>query len=211
MPASDNVLMVYTIRHAPVDLGKQKIIAGRLDPPLNADGTKMINLLKASTLVPSFDILVTSPLKRAFDTARQLTDIKDEDVTVSRLCAERSYGKLEGVPPDALGAIKPKTFYVAVGGIDYSLNPPDGETLEELRGRAASFHDFIKTLQGQRVLVVSHEAFLQQYHGLLRGLDVYHALAFPVRYLEINRFSFKGNRQVFHEQVHQPEQPYEHW
>ena len=211
MPACDDQMVVRTIRHAPVEFGKQKIIAGRLDPPLNNEGEEMISALKASVPVPEFDILVTSPLRRARDTARQLTGIADEDIIVTPLCAERNYGQLEGVPPEMIGDIEPETFYVSIGGIDYSLNPPDGETLEELRVRAASFHEFIETFQGQCVLVVSHEAFLQQYHGLLRGLDVYHALASHVTYLEINEFRFTGNKSVSHELIHKPEIIYENW
>jgi broad specificity phosphatase PhoE len=211
MPVCDDQLVVRTIRHAPIELGKQKIIAGRLDPPLNHEGEEMISALKTNVPVPEFDILVTSPLRRARDTARQLTGIADMDMTVAPLCAERNYGQLEGVPPDSIGEIEPKTFYVSIGGIEYSLNPPDGETLEELRVRAASFHEFMETFQGQCVLVVSHEAFLQQYHGLLRGLDVYHALTFHVTYLEINEFRLTGNKLVSHELIHKPEIIYENW
>ena len=119
------------------------------------------------------------------------------------------FGQLEGVLPDRLGDIQPKTFYVSVGGFDYSLNPPGGETLEELRDRAVAFHEFIETFQGQSILVVSHEAFLQQYHGLLRGLDVYHALTSHVTYLEINEFRLIGNDFVSHELIHKPEIIYE--
>ena len=171
----------------------------------------MIRALLASVSVPEFDVLVTSPLRRARETARQLTGVADENITVTPLCAERNYGLLEGVSPDCLGDIQPKTFYVSVGGIDYSLNPPDGETLEELRDRAAAFHEFIETLHGQCVLVVSHEAFLQQYHGLLRGLDVYHALTSHVTYLEINEFRLSGSKLVSHELTHKPEIIYENW
>jgi len=211
MPVCDDQLVVRTVRHAPIEFGKQQIIAGRLDPPLNIDGEEMISALKTTVPVPEFDILVTSPLRRAHDTARQLTGIADEDITVTPLCAERNYGQLEGVPPDTIGDIEPQTFYVSIGGIDHSLNPPDGETLEELRARAASFHKFLETFQGQSVLVVSHEAFLQQYHGLLRGLDVYHALTCQVTYLEINEFRLAGNKLVFHELIHKPEIIYENW
>jgi broad specificity phosphatase PhoE len=211
MPVHDDRMIVRTIRHAPVDFSKQKIIAGTLDPSLNNEGRGMIRALQASVSVPEFDVLVTSPLRRARETARQLTGIADADITVTPLCAERNYGQLEGVSPDRLGDIQPKTFYVSVGGIDYSLNPPDGETLEELRARAVAFHEFIETFQGQSILVVSHEAFLQQYHGLLHGLDVYHALTSHVTYLEINEFRLTGNNLVSHELIHKPEIIYENW
>ena len=96
MPVCDDQMVVRTIRHAPVEFSKQKIIAGRLDLPLNNEGEEMISALKASVPVPEFDILVTSPLRRARDTARQLTGVADEDIIVTPLCAERSYGRLEG-------------------------------------------------------------------------------------------------------------------
>ena len=207
----DDQLVVRTIRHAPIEFSKQQIIAGQLDPPLSREGVEMIGALKAKVAVPDFDIIVSSHLRRARDTAGLFADITAEDMTVSPLCAERNYGQLQGVPPHRLGEIEPKTFYVSVGGIQHSLNPPNGETLEELRERATLFHEFIETFQGKQVLVVSHEAFLQQYHGLLRGLDVYHALASQLSYLEINEFRFTGSRLLSHEQIYKPEVIYENW
>ena len=211
MPFNDDQMVVRTVRHAPIEFSKQKIIAGRLDPPLNNEGEEMISALKTSMPVPEFDTLITSPLRRSHYTARQLTGIAGEDIIITPLCAERNYGQLEGVPPDRIGEIEPQTFYVSIGGIDYSLNPPDGETLEELRIRAVLFHEFVETFKGQYLLVVSHEAFLQQYHGLLRGLDVYHALTFHVTYLEINEFRFTGNKLVSSELIYRPETSYENW
>jgi len=70
MPVRNDQMVVRTIRHAPINFGKQQIIAGRLDPPLNAEGEDMISALRTSVPVSDFEILVTSPLRRARDTAR---------------------------------------------------------------------------------------------------------------------------------------------
>ena len=107
----------------------------------------MIRGLKASVAVPEFDTIVSSHLRRARDTALQLTDVAAEDMIVTPLCAERNYGQLQGVPPHRLGEIEPKTFYVSIGGTEHSLNPPDGETFEqfELSEKAlGDYTDYIK-------------------------------------------------------------------
>lgn len=77
----------------------------------------------------------------------------------------------------------------------HSLNPPGGETLEDVRRRAALFLDFLLGVDGT-ALVISHHCFLTQLHGLLRGEDVYNCLVTDIGILDLNRFDLAGSRLV---------------
>ena len=203
MPGAEQV--IYTLRHAAIDFGRQRIIAGRLDPPINPEGVEQIRQMTAAGLSLDYDSVISSPQQRALETASRVTGLAADEMITSYLCVERNYGRLEGVKPADLGTIQPATFYVTVGNVEHSLNPPDGETLEQLRDRVVTFHQFARSLKGSNLLVVSHGTFLQQYHGYLRGLDVYHSLNANVAYLELNRFSFDGDVLASHERVYRPE------
>jgi broad specificity phosphatase PhoE len=202
---------VYTLRHAAIDFGRQHIIAGRLDPPVNAEGIEQIRKMASAGIPLDFHHVISSPQQRAFETARRVTGLAAHEIITSYLCMERNYGKLEGVKPAELGQIQPTTYYVSVGNVEHSLNPPDGETLEQLRDRVIAFHELVLGLKGKDLLIVSHGAFLQQYHGYLRGQDVYHSLNSSVAYLELNAFRFRGDALSSEERLYRPERIEEPW
>jgi broad specificity phosphatase PhoE len=209
MPESDQV--IYTLRHAAIDFGKQHIIAGRMDPTINTEGVEQIRTLTAAGVSLEYDLVISSPLRRALDTAMQVTGLAADEMISSYLCMERNYGRLEGVEPAELGKIRPTTYYVSIGNVEHSLNPPGGETLEQLRDRVIAFHEFVRSLHGKNLLIVSHGTFLQQYHGYLRGLDVYHSLNSSVAYLELNAFRFRGDALNSEELLYRPAQVEEPW
>lgn len=202
MPGTEQT--IYTLRHAAIDFGRQHTIAGRLDPPINAEGVEQIRQMAEAGVPLHYDIAISSPQKRALETALRVTGLGADQVITSYLCMERNYGRLEGVKPSDLGAIQPATFYVTVGDVRHSLNPPDGETLEQLRDRAIAFHELVRSIEGKDLLIVSHGTFLQQYHGYLRGLDVYHSLNSSVSYLQLNKFSFEGDVLTSDERLYRP-------
>jgi broad specificity phosphatase PhoE len=203
--------VIYTLRHAAIDFGSRHIIAGRMDPPINAEGVEQIRQMAAAGLPLDYDLVISSPQQRALQTAGQVTGLEADEMVTSYLCMERNYGRLEGVEPAALDSIQPTTYYVSVGGVEHSLNPPGGETLEQLRDRATAFHELVLGLQDQNLLIVSHGTFLQQYHGYLRGLDVYHSLNSSVAYLELNAFRFRGGALSSEERLYRPQRVEEPW
>ena len=202
---------IYTLRHAAIDFGKRRIIAGRMDPPINPEGVDQIKQMLAAGVPLEYKLVVSSPLRRALQTATLVTGLTTDQMITSYLCMERNYGRLEGVEPKERAKVQPSTYYVSVGGVEHSLNPPDGETLEQLRDRVITFHDFVRSLKVEDVLIVSHGTFLAQYHGYLRGLDVYHSLESSVAYLELNAFRFRGDSLASEEQLYLPEQPDQPW
>jgi len=85
--------------------------------------------------------------------------------------------------------IQPKIEYIYAGDDYHSLNPPGGESFEELRKRALEFLGYLlENYRYRNVLVVSHGTFLQQFHGVLRGQDWLKSLQASVRNLDCNTF-----------------------
>lgn len=191
----NNYTIINTIRHAQTDYNVEKRYAGTIDVSLNDTGIR--DTINASRKLDhkKFDLVITSPLKRTIQTAQLLLDGQNNQIIQNPLCIERNFGKMQGLTVDEIKFIKPKIEYVKVGGIDHSLNPPEGEILGSLRKRAQEFYHFIfREYHGLDILVVSHEVFLQQFHGLILDKNCKESLAIKVPKLELSRYCFKGNQ-----------------
>ena len=188
--------VISTIRHARTKFGEEWRYAGTLDVPLSARGRREAKKAAASLNGAAFDVVVTSTLVRAVDTARLLVG-SSRRIVRSPYCNERNFGGMEGRTWEEVRRFRPKILFINVGGELHSVNPPGGEPFEELWLRANKFRNFLfRHYRGSRILVVSHGVFLQEFHGVLRGKSCIESLAEWVTNLEMTSFSFEGNRLV---------------
>ncbi|MBN1163661.1 MAG: histidine phosphatase family protein [Candidatus Krumholzibacteriota bacterium] len=188
--------VIHTIRHAETTYGEESRYAGTMDVPLNEKGRR--DALAAVEKLPEkdFDVVITSSKKRAIETASLLLK-GNIPLIQTGLCDERNYGEMEGKTWDEVKTMDPPILFIPVGNDTHSVNPPRGEPFEDLRERAKKFRQFIfDNHEGSNILVVSHGVFLQQFHGLLRGLSCIESLAAGVRKLEYNSFYFQDRKLV---------------
>lgn len=190
-------MTLITVRHAATMWSQEKRIAGRVDVPLASGAIQEAEAARTVLDTFHFDRVLSSPLSRALDTAVYCTGWPAAKITVTGGCVERDYGRLQGLSPVEVQNVRPRVRYVRVGSIRHSLNPPDGESIEQLRTRAAAFYaQVLDCYFGACVVLFSHYAFLQQFHGVLLGIDPYNALALDVRNLELSVFEFEANGAV---------------
>lgn len=143
-----------------------------------------------------FELIITSPLKRAAQTAEIFAGGR-VPVQTCELCTERNFGILEGLTWDEVRKVKPPVLLIQVGYDLHTVNPQGAEPFEEVWQRAREFRRFLfQQHAGLNLLVVSHGVFLQLFNGLLRGLSCIESLAFFPGNLELNRFQFEGEQLV---------------
>jgi broad specificity phosphatase PhoE len=151
--------------------------------------------------------VVSSPLPRAVETATLVTGLAPGDLDVHDDCRERDFGPLSGLTHEQALARFPQVGHLEVQGVRYSLNPPDGETLPELRERAARFLQTLnRSCDGEVVTVFSHGNFLQQLRAAVHGVDAYAALELPLEgilNLALMRFDFGDGGELVEESVTQ--------
>jgi broad specificity phosphatase PhoE len=192
---------IYTIRHTQTRYNGEKRYAGTIDVPLNEKGIRDARAASARLAGLTFDIVITSTLKRSIETAHLLVGDGDH-VIKSALCNERSFGVMEGLTWDEVQNLEPRVLFIEVGNDLHSVNPQGGEPFEDVWERARKFRRFLfKEYRGSRILIVSHGVFLQMFHGLLRGLSCIESLAVYPSTLELTMFRFSGNRLVTEEAV----------
>lgn len=195
--------LLATVRHGLTELNRDKRVGGLMDVPLIEEGRKQAQEAREAFEGTPFDVVVSSPLVRALETAKIVSGVQQESIVVEKGCIERSFGEMEGLPAAQVKERFPEVRYKRVGHVNYSLNPPGGETFEQMQERAQRFLDhLLKTHGGKRVIVFAHENFLQQLHGVIRGLGPMESLEQGILNCELNQFLLDGSGSlVSHQRV----------
>jgi broad specificity phosphatase PhoE len=188
---------ILTIRHGQTVYNLEKRYAGSIDVPLNEKGIEDAENAALKLKDYELDIVITSRLKRAIQTAELLIDGRNIQIIQNKLCNERNYGMMQGLNYIEVEEIKPRIKYFKLNNDFHSLNPPDGETFPALRRRAKLFSQFIfQNYIGSSILVVSSSGFMQQLHGIFRGTDCMESLRNDIHNLECTTFTFNGRKLI---------------
>jgi len=145
--------VIGLLRHGQTNWNIDFRLQGIADIPLNATGIAQAELAGQIIDGNDWDVLLTSPLSRARDTADIVAKAAGFDIIhVEPLLLERSFGEAEGLLYEEWRAKYQDTNLV-----------PGSESLTELRDRALSLLDKLAfTYSGQRVLTVSHGALIRK-------------------------------------------------
>lgn len=145
---------LYFIRHAESEFNAARVWNGSSDMPLTPKGRQQAKRAgqKAREQGLVFDVIISSPLSRAHDTAKHVAselDYPHDKIILSNRFVERDFGKLEG-RKDLVAGTK---YFIDESAID----PYDGvERLQDLQRRMDDFLAYLRSLPHDTVLVVGH-------------------------------------------------------
>lgn len=138
--------MIYVVRHGQTDWNFEGRFQGRIDIELNETGREQAERTGEKLNGIKFDKVFSSPLKRALETARIITD---EPIEIDNRIIERCNGQLEG---------KLKTECENM--VDFTDGDEQKlgiEPLSDFRGRITDFFSELEEkYEGKNVLVVTH-------------------------------------------------------
>jgi alpha-ribazole phosphatase len=158
-------------RHAPTDWNSQGRYQGHQDVALGAAGRQQAARLAARLAAERIDQVHASDLRRAWETARAVSEIHRAPLLPDRRLRELSLGAWEGLTRDEVRQKYPEAL--AAWEADYwQTPPPGGETLAELAERVGTFFASLKAdaASDRTVLVVGHNGSLQVLLCLALGL-----------------------------------------
>lgn len=142
--------IIYMIRHGETDANKNFIVQGRMDNPLNQNGIdqamKTGEYLKEKN--EHFDLIVASPLKRAYDTAKIICNTLGDQKTVLTHSGfiERNFGDFDGKRIDAEYSSKVINDQI-----------PNMEKNEELEKRIfGALNELCARYPDKKILIVAH-------------------------------------------------------
>jgi uncharacterized phosphatase len=136
------------IRHGQTDWNVQNRYQGTSDIPLNEIGRRQAQLLEESMRGESWDVIYSSPLVRALDTAKAAaaaTGIDEDAIITDRDFMERGYGDAEGLTGPEREAKWPEGDW------------PGLEQWEDAASRSIkALRRVVEANPGKRILVVCH-------------------------------------------------------
>ncbi len=142
--------MIILVRHGQTAANAQGLLQGRVDLELSDVGRAQAAAVAASLADCGAARVVSSPLRRALQTARSIADVLGRDVDVEPGLIELDYGDWDG---RALAEVSPADW--ARWRSDPLFAPPGGETLAAVRSRVDGW--LRREIAGsESIIAVSH-------------------------------------------------------
>jgi len=136
---------ICIIRHGETDWNSSGKLQGREDIELNNLGREQAIQIAQYFKTEPWDVIVSSPLKRAYETAQIIgSQLSIRKIHIVDEIIERSYGSASGLLPEECRSHFPEGIF-------------DQEDFEHLRQRAMTgLAKIAKDFKGKRIIVVSH-------------------------------------------------------
>jgi len=166
--------MIYLLRHGEIDRKYEKCYIGQIDVPLSPVGLRQAELWKEKLSQVCFDVVYSSDLIRAVETAEIVSGLNRSDLQVEPNLREIDLGEWDGVPMQKIRAQFPVAWKDR-GKQIATFRTPDGESFQDLHDRVVPMFEGIAVNQKGHVLIVAHA-------GVLRVI-LCHAMGKPTREL----------------------------
>jgi alpha-ribazole phosphatase/probable phosphoglycerate mutase len=162
-----NILLV---RHGRTDWNDAHRFQGRTDIPLNAIGRAQAEKVAARLAAWSMDVIYTSPMTRARETAAAIADLHGKSPVVLDDLAEVNFGSWEGrffedikeQHGDRLQEWLQNPFFCM---------PEKAETWDSIRARAERVKETVLGSPHERIVMVSHGGIIRALFVAMLGLD----------------------------------------
>jgi 2,3-bisphosphoglycerate-dependent phosphoglycerate mutase/probable phosphoglycerate mutase len=157
------------LRHGETDWNAARRMQGQHDIDLNETGRQQAAAAAASVAALRPDVIVSSDLRRAVDTAAAVAAVAGLPVTTDPRLRETSLGRWEGITAQELVADWPAEWdRWRTGSAHFS--PPEGESRWQVAQRGAEVVAELDAGTASRALLVAHGGFIVGVTGHLLGL-----------------------------------------
>jgi broad specificity phosphatase PhoE len=166
-------LRLTLVRHGETLWNQEKKIQGITDVELSPLGLEQVTKLSQALRQEKFDRIVTSPLKRAYDTARAIGVHHGLPIVVENDLHELNAGEFEGMTYQDLRLRY--TEFLERWMIDHaSVSMPQGESLQDVQDRVWPVIQRLTETSGH-VLVVSHSFVIIAILCKVKNLSLTHS------------------------------------
>ena len=154
-------MKIYVVRHGQTDYNINGLFQGRKDIPLNSAGIKQAEETAQKFKNIPVDIILVSPLTRAKETAKYISNVTGIKPVIEQDLIERNFGDMEGKPNREDCNIKMLLDY------EKNYNICNVEPIQTLFERVSDCLDkIIDKSMGKNVVLVTHG-------GVAQAIDIY--------------------------------------
>ncbi len=169
---------IYIVRHGQTIWNASNLLQGSADIELNEHGRALAEETGKNLEEISFDIIYSSPLIRAYETACLIRGDRDIPIICDDRLRELNFGVNEGKNFKDLLSDTSDPFHHFFERPDLYRAPENGETLEHICERGAEFMKEVIEPQkdkAERVMIVAHGAMNKALmcHVKQHGIDQY--------------------------------------
>lgn len=161
------------LRHGETDWNAALRMQGHVDVPLNATGAQQAEAAAPSVAALDPDVILTSDLQRARQTAAPVVDLTGLPVTADARLRETSLGAWEGLTRDEVIDGWPE-LWEQWRSSSPDLQPPGGESRSQVARRAAEVIGELDGGDHRRALIVTHGGLIVGLTARLLGLPPDH-------------------------------------
>jgi len=157
---------IVLLRHGRTAWNAERRYQGQEDPPLDEVG--QVQAIEAAALVAAMnpDVLISSDLERARQTAQKVSSLSGVPLTVDKRLRERNLGHWQGLTRDEVRSRYPEEFADWLAGRDVARR--GGESRRQVAERALSVVDQLAPVP--LAVLVSHGATSMCLSAALLGL-----------------------------------------
>ena len=171
-------MQIFFIRHGQTDYNAERRFQGRLDIPLNETGRqqayKIKSLLKKESTV--LDVIYSSPLSRAIETAEIISLVSAQLIIESRLI-EVDLGDFDGRLEMEIAGELGNAAYHEWRQCNFTVAAPNGESIQDAMMRVKPFLiELDNSSQVSDIGIVAHQGILMAAKAVISGKSNQQAL-----------------------------------
>ena len=165
--------IIYLTRHGETEWNIEKRLQGRGDSPLTENGIQRAKELRDRIKNIDIDVIYSSPIKRALNTANILRGNKNIDIVTDDRLMEMCFGDYEGKKIDIIQKENPNWDIKLIMQGNVEICAPNGENLKEVRERISKLmNKIIAENIGKSILIVTHGITLKALMYYFKDEDV---------------------------------------
>lgn len=166
------VTTLYLIRHCEAEGNIQEIFQGKTDGDITSKGAQQLERLSERCRDIHFDVIYSSPLKRALKTAEAANRFHNAEIIADPAFAEIDGGEMEGHRWSELPTLFPITY--PAWEKDFSnFKTEKGESMQQVYTRVGQgVMRIAAENKGRTILVTSHGCAIRNLCCFLRGLPL---------------------------------------
>ncbi|MGH7204290.1 MAG: histidine phosphatase family protein [Candidatus Levyibacteriota bacterium] len=185
---------VYLIRHGETEHNKLNEVHQTFETPLSQRGIQQSEQLAKHLTSFPLEIILTSPMQRALQTATIIAEKKSLPFVTTELLHERKQpSEIEGKPYTDPQVKRIKAL-MEQHKDDPTFYFSDEERFEDIKNRAGTFLRKLESRKEQNIAIVTHRHFLRMLLGVMAFGKDYPLAA----YIAFDHFMYTENASVTH-------------
>jgi len=162
-------MKLIVARHGITKLNKENKVNGRIDEELAPEGRQQALELAQRLASSDIDVIYSSPLKRAVQTAEPLSERLGIPIITDERLTEVDFGELSGKSQSEIAELLGQSMVELLSSYQYDLSAYRGETNGQVKERTESFIDELKTKEHEVALIIAHGGIVRMLSFVCTG------------------------------------------